>query len=161
MPCYDSAIEVTKMNYLHRFQIKAPLSSVAAFHQKHTSMGEITPPPIRVEFHRLPADFSDGGELEFTLWFGPIPIRWTASIEGASASGFTDRLVTGPFSQWVHRHIFVQVDDQTTEVIDQIGLRLKPHLLWGPVGLAFALGLPVLFAYRGWKTRRLLEKGSL
>lgn len=146
------------MNYHHRFQIQAPLSRVAAFHQQHTSMGAITPPPIRVEFQRLPADFS--GELEFTLWFGPLPIRWMACIEDVSDTGFTDRQVKGPFSEWVHRHSFVPVDDHTTEVVDRISLKLKPHLLWGPVGLAFTLGLPFLFAYRGWKTRRLLEAGA-
>jgi ligand-binding SRPBCC domain-containing protein len=149
------------MNYLHRFRIKAPLSSVAAFHHKHTSMGKITPPPIRVEFHHLPPMFPEGGELEFTLWFGPLPIRWRASIEDVSDSGFTDRQLSGPFSQWVHRHSFIPLDEATTEVIDQISLRLKPHPFWGVVGLAFSLGLPVLFAYRSWKTRRLLEKGSL
>ena len=146
------------MNYLHRFQVKAPLSRVAAFHQQHTSMSAITPPPMRVEYQRLPADFS--GELEFTLWFGPLPIRWIARIEDVSASGFTDRQVSGPFAKWEHRHSFHSVDDQTTEVVDQISLQLKSHPVWGPVGLAFMLGLPFLFAYRGWKTRRLLEKGS-
>ena len=34
---------------------------------------------------------------------------------------------------------------------------LKPHPVWGLVGLAMWLGLPLLFAFRGWKTRRLLE----
>jgi ligand-binding SRPBCC domain-containing protein len=96
--------------------------------------------------------------MEFTLRFGPLPIRWSASIEDITDSGFTDRQLSGPFSEWVHRHIFNQVDDQTTEVLDQITLKLKSHPIWGPIGLAFVLGLPVLFAYRAWKTRRLLEK---
>ena len=96
--------------------------------------------------------------MDFTLWFGPLPIRWSASIEDVSQTGFTDRQLSGPFGAWVHRHSFVRLDDETTEVIDAITLRLKPHPLWGPVGLGFVLGLPVLFAFRGWKTRRLLEK---
>jgi ligand-binding SRPBCC domain-containing protein len=87
-------------------------------------------------------------------------MHWAASIEEVSESGFTDRQLSGPFSKWVHRHSFTQVDDRTTEVIDQISLELKPHPFWGLVGLCFLLGLPVLFAYRAWKTRRLLEKGS-
>jgi ligand-binding SRPBCC domain-containing protein len=148
------------MNYLHRFQVKAPLSSVAAFHQQPASMGAITPPPIRVELQRVPETLSSGGGMDFTLWFGPLPMHWAASVEEVSESGFTDRQLSGPFSKWVHRHSFTQVDDRTTEVIDQISLELKPHSFWGLVGLCFLLGLPVLFAYRAWKTRRLLEKGS-
>jgi hypothetical protein len=30
-------------------------------------------------------------------------------------------------------------------------------LSWGVIGLAMWLGLPFLFAFRAWKTRRLLE----
>jgi ligand-binding SRPBCC domain-containing protein len=123
-------------------------------------MAAITPPPIRVHLQRVPTTLSGGGEMEFTLWFGPLPIHWAARIEDVSESGFTDCLLAGPFAQWVHRHSFVRVDDHTTEVIDQISLQLKPHPYWGPVGLGFRIGLPALFAYRAWKTRRLLEKGS-
>jgi ligand-binding SRPBCC domain-containing protein len=145
------------MKYLHHFRIETPLSSVVAFHQRPTSLGAITPPPIWVQMHRVPANFFTGCIMDFTLWFGPLPIHWVSSIEDVSESGFTDRQLSGPYSTWVHRHSFVRVDDQTTEVIDQISLQLKSHPLWGPVGLGFRLGLPALFAYRAWKTRRLLE----
>ena len=124
-------------------------------------MGAITPPPVRVELQRASEMLSNGGEMAFTLWLGPLPIHWVARIEDVSEAGFTDRQVSGPFEEWVHCHSFVRVDDGTTEVIDQISLRLKAHLLWGLVDLGFVLGLPVLFAYRAWKTRRLLEKGAV
>ncbi len=123
-------------------------------------MGAITPPPIRVQLHRAPpALLSGDDEMDFTLWFGPLPIHWVARIEDVSESGFTDRQLSGPFSKWVHRHSFVRIDDRTTEVIDHITLRLKPHPFWGLIGLGFWLGLPALFAYRAWKTSRLLGKG--
>lgn len=148
------------MRYTHRFQVKAPLSRVAVFHQQPGSLGAITPPPVRVELRRAPKSLSEGGEMAFTLWLGPLPIHWTAMIEDVSNAGFTDHQVSGPFAEWVHRHSFVQVDENTTEVVDQINLHLKAHLLWGMVGLGFVLGLPVMFAYRAWKTRRLLERGE-
>lgn len=149
------------MKYIHRFLIAAPQNEVAAFHQQSASMGLITPPPIRVQLHKAPKELSLEGEMDFTLWFGPWPIHWLASIEAVSESGFTDRQLKGPFAEWVHRHSFVKVNDHLTEVIDQITLRLKPHFIWGSIGLGFWLGLPVLFAYRGWKTRRLIEQGSV
>lgn len=148
------------MKYIHRFRVNAPLPSVAAFHQQASSMAAITPPPVRVEIHRTPQPLSNGGEMDFSLWFGPLPIHWTASIEDMSEKGFTDRQVRGPFAEWVHRHSFRRIDDQTTEVIDQIEMRIKSQPLWALVGLGFVIGLPGLFAYRGWKTRRLLERGS-
>lgn len=121
-------------------------------------MAAITPPPIRVELLRVPQSLSGEGEMDFNLWFGPLPIHWSALIEAASDTGFTDRQLKGPFATWEHCHSFVAVDDRTTEVIDQVSLRLKPHLLWGAFGLLFVLGLPAFFGYRAWKTRRLLGK---
>jgi hypothetical protein len=49
------------------------------------------------------------------------------------------------------------VDEQTTEVVDEVSLRLSSQPLWWLVGLGMQLGLPILFGYRGYKTRRILE----
>jgi ligand-binding SRPBCC domain-containing protein len=149
------------MQYKHNFKVNAPQPVVAAFHMRSGSMGAITPPPIRTQVHSAPADLSTGGEMDFTLWFGPFPIHWKALIENVSRSGFVDRQISGPFTAWVHRHSFEPLPEGGTEVVDNIRLHFKLHLWWGLVGLGFWLGLPFLFAYRGWKTRRLLESSPV
>jgi len=146
------------MNYQHRFQVKAPLDAVVEFHAHSNSMGAITPPPVRVKVHQAPPRLSDGDIMDFTLWLGPLPLHWMARIENITPDGFTDRQVRGPFRQWVHRHTFVPIDETTTEVVDRIEFKLKPHPFWALIGLGMGLTLPLLFAYRGWKTRRILEK---
>ncbi len=95
--------------------------------------------------------------MAFTLKAGPIPIHWVARFENVSPAGFIDRQIKGPFQEWVHQHKFRAIEDNLTEVSDEVTVKLKRSLIWGPVGLAMWLGLPFLFAYRGWKTRRLLE----
>jgi ligand-binding SRPBCC domain-containing protein len=144
------------MRYQHVFRVEAPLSAVAAFHSRSSSMPAITPPPIVVRVHQAPAVLQDGDEMDFTLWLGPLPVRWRARIEDVTPASFVDRQLDGPMGHWVHQHSFVPVDANTTDVVDEVDLGLRPHLFWGPVGLGMVLGLPVLFAYRGWKTRRLL-----
>lgn len=146
------------MKYHHRFQVKAPLSEVAAFHRLPDSMGAITPPPIRVESHRAPSELSDGAEMEFTLHFGPVHLPWLARMENVTDSGFTDRQVHGPFEEWSHQHIFNQVGADVTEVIDQVTAQVKRSMGGYIVGWTMWLGMPFLFAYRGWKTRSLLER---
>jgi ligand-binding SRPBCC domain-containing protein len=145
------------MNFQHRFRVQASISQVAEFHRHSASMAAITPPPIIVKIQRAPSVLADGDEMAFTMWLGPFPVHWLARIEMVSATGFTDRQLSGPFSEWVHRHTFVALDQNTTEVVDEITLRLRPHLLWLPVGLGMWLGLPILFAYRAWKTKRMLS----
>jgi ligand-binding SRPBCC domain-containing protein len=89
-----------------------------------------------------------------------LPIRWKARIENLSETGFRDHQLRGPFSAWVHEHLFIQVDSDTTEVQDKIRLQIRSHIIWFWVGLSFYLGLPLLFKYRSWKTRRMLERGA-
>jgi ligand-binding SRPBCC domain-containing protein len=120
-------------------------------------MPAITPPPMIVRVHRAPERLGSGDEMDFTLWAGPIPLRWVARIDQASQTGFTDRQLRGPFAGWVHRHNFARVSDSETDVVDDVEVELSRRPLRRAVGAAMWLGLPLLFAYRGWKTRRLLE----
>ena len=145
------------MNYRHRFQVHAPLARVSAFHGKSASMGAITPPPLSVRLHHAPDVLGEGDEIDFSLGVGPISIRWLARIERFSSNGFTDRQVQGPFAEWVHRHSFNALDDQTTEVVDVITLRPRSHPWWRLVGMGMWASLPILFAFRASKTRRILQ----
>jgi ligand-binding SRPBCC domain-containing protein len=63
----------------------------------------------------------------------------------------------GPFAEWFHLHGFVEVDDHTTDVLDEITLRLRLQLFWWFIGLRMRLDLPLIFASRAWKTKHMLE----
>lgn len=95
--------------------------------------------------------------MAFTLWAGPLPIRWVACIEDASEQGFSDRQLSGPFGSWVHRHGFDRVDDHTTDVVDRIEAAYSKHPFWAVVGRLMWLGMPLLFAFRARRTRAILE----
>jgi ligand-binding SRPBCC domain-containing protein len=145
------------MIVLNTYRINAPLEQVAAFHRRSANMAAITPPPILVRMHAAPEELSDGDQMAFTLWFGPLPVYWRARVEHASQNGFEDHQIDGPFQKWVHHHRFNALNETTTEVTDEVHLQLKakfPDLL---IGLGMLLGMPLLFAYRAWKTRRLVE----
>ena len=146
------------MNYQHRFRVQAPLQAVADFHSYPDAMSAITPPPIFVQVHSAPPRVAEGRPMDFTMWLGPLPLRWQARFEDVTATGFVDRMVQGPMNVWRHRHSFVAIDEHSTEVVDEVEVKPRLHPLWGPVGLGMALNLPVLFAFRQWQTRRLLAQ---
>jgi ligand-binding SRPBCC domain-containing protein len=145
------------MRYQHSFQINRPQSEVLEFHRHPTALEGITPPPIIMRMHQAPDPLKEGDEMRFTMWVGPFPIRWHSRIEDVDDHGFTDRQLEGPFLRWIHRHEFISLAKDETEAKDNIEFTFRPHLIWGPVGLGMALGLPVLFGFRAWKTKRLLE----
>jgi ligand-binding SRPBCC domain-containing protein len=148
------------MKYRHTFTVSAPLAAVSAFHRRPENMGSLTPPPVIVRVHRAPQEISEGDEVEFTLWFGPLPVRWLARFDQVSDRSFIDSLASGPFRRWDHRHTFKPVGERCTQVSDEIVLALRHHPFWAVFGLAMRLSLPLLFFYRQWRTRKHLEGGS-
>ena len=145
------------MQYHHRFVVKAPQCAVADFHRNSDSMGAITPPPVVVRVHSAPPKLGEGDQMDFTMWLGPLPIHWLARIEQTTPVSFVDRQLSGPFSAWEHLHTYLAQDQSTTVVVDQVTATLSDHWFWRFVGLGMWISLPILFAYRGWKTRRILQ----
>lgn len=142
------------MKYRHAFRVAAPLEAVAAFHRDPRALKWLSPPPIVMRFHNM-EPMAEGSITEFTMWAGLLPIRWRARHSGVDPlRGFVDEQVSGPYRRWVHRHVFSRLDEHTTEVKDEIDASLRPHVLWGPVGLTMWVSLPLLFAYRSRQTRR-------
>jgi ligand-binding SRPBCC domain-containing protein len=142
------------MKYIHKFTVQAPLAAVAAFHQDSRALRMLTPPPIWVQFHRVDP-LAEGSVADFSMWFGLIPVRWTAVHSEVTANGFVDTQQRGPFRSWQHRHTFQPLNVQATGVIDEIEAEpgnLISRIMW--------LTLPILFAYRAWRTRRALRKAG-
>jgi ligand-binding SRPBCC domain-containing protein len=148
------------MRYTHQFSVQAPMAVVIEFHARSNSMAAITPPPIIVRIHQAPPVLKNGDHMRFTLWLGPLPLHWTAQIETDSPESFIDRQVSGPFELWEHRHSFSIVGDGRVLVQDEVNAKLKSHPVWWLAGACMWLGMPVLFAYRGWKTKKLLTQNS-
>ena len=145
------------MRYRHSFRVRAPLARVADFHRKAESLRLLTPPPMMLRIIESPPILGSADVMRFSMGIGPTRLEWAARIEGFSETGFLDRQLSGPFAAWTHRHTFVPIDAGTTEVRDEIRADIMLHPILAPLGLAMWAGLPALFAYRAFQTRRLLE----
>jgi ligand-binding SRPBCC domain-containing protein len=146
----------------HRSTMPTTLEQMWAFHDAPNAFTTLTPPPIFVQMHRNERTSLTSGEVEFTLWFGPLPVRWTARHEpGPTPTSFIDRQVKGPMDYWEHQHIMQEVPGGV-ELIDRITLgypkafprSLFTHLLFG------ALPLRILFVYRHLRTRLAVTRGT-
>lgn len=138
----------------YKFMVDAPLQAVSDFHHDTRVLKILTPPPVFVtvqEFEPLGED----SRARFTMWFGPIPLRWEAVHSNVSVNGFTDTQVKGPLKAWEHTHRFTAVSPTVTQVHEHIeyehdsGLRgLFSRLFFNKPGLLF------LFSARKLITRR-------
>ncbi len=137
------------------FDVDASVARVAAFHGDTRVLQRLTPGYVQI--HRSDP-LADGAIAEFTVWFGPMPIRWRALHRDVGPNGFTDVQERGPLNSWTHTHRFEPIDDATTRVTEHIEYEyaagwegVRGRLLFGPVALQ------ILFSYRAWRTRRALR----
>ncbi len=129
-----------------------------AFHQDPRALSRLTMPPTFIQVLRDDRKSLTEGEIEFTLWLGPLPVRWVARhAPGPIATSFADQMVRGPMARWEHLHLFEPAGEHT-RLVDRITYAYK-----GGIGGLFTRlvfdGLPLrlLFVYRHWRTRRALE----
>ena len=115
------------LTFHYTFIVAAPVTAVSAFHHDTRVLRKLTPPPIFVQIHRL-APLGEGSEAEFTLWFGPIPVRWLAVHSQVGPHGFTDTQVRGPLQMWQHTHRFTAVSPTRTQVTESIVYEYAPGL---------------------------------
>lgn len=102
-----------------RFKVAAPVTAVSAFHHDTRILKKLSPPPIFVQIHHF-EPLGEGSEAAFTLWFGPLPIRWLAIHSNVSEHGFTDTQKRGPMRAWAHTHRFIALSPAETEVHEHI-----------------------------------------
>ncbi|MDX2140742.1 MAG: cyclase [Chloroflexota bacterium] len=125
-----------------------------AFHAAPGAFGRLTPPPIMVQMHRNDIQGLVAGDVEFTLWMGPIPVRWHAQhAPGINATSFVDFQVSGPMAYWYHEHMITDKEGGV-ELRDRIRIAHKPGIAGILTRLLFD-GLPLrfLFIYRHLRTR--------
>jgi ligand-binding SRPBCC domain-containing protein len=144
----------------HRSVIAATLEQVIAFHEDPKAFSRLTPPPPLMFMQVLRDDRTSltNGELEFRLWFGPIPVRWLARHEpGPIPTSFVDRMIAGPMHYWEHQHIFREAAGGV-ELTDHVTLAHKPGLYGLFTRLIFdGPPLRMLFIYRHWRTKLALR----
>lgn len=136
----------------YSFEVAAPVDKVVTFHHDTRVLQRLTPGYVRL---RRRDPLADGAIAEFTVWLGPIPIRWRALHRDVGPNGFTDIQDEGPMKSWVHTHRFEPIGASTTRVTEHIEYEygggwdgVRGRLFFGP------LALRALFAFRAWRTQR-------
>ena len=147
--------------FFFRFEVDAPLQTVSDFHDSTNVLKRLSPPPMFVQVHEF-EPLGEGSNARFTLWLGPIPLRWHARHENVSVNGFTDVQVSGPMAAWRHTHRFEATADGRTVVTEHIAYEHPA----GPKGLLTRLlfnkaGLYFLFTYRKLVTRAATQDKTL
>jgi uncharacterized protein len=102
-----------------------PASAEAAFawHERPGALERLTPPWERVEVVERTGGIEDGAGATLRVHTGPFRFRWVAvHRDYVQGRQFVDQQVEGPFSHWVHRHLFEPMGPAASRYTDRIEL---------------------------------------
>lgn len=160
--------------YERETRVHAPLEDVWAFHSTTDGLVALTPSWLDLTVESVsgpdgeanPEELGEGSVVELSVRpFGVGQRRHTKSVverrqRDDGAALFQDRMVEGPFAEWIHTHAFYASNGDTI-IRDRVEYEL-PH---GPVGTVAArgmvAGLEPMFRHRHRRARELLEDRSL
>lgn len=134
------------------------LEKMQGFHQSEDAFSKLIPPPMIGQIREDNRSSNTEGDLKFTLWMGPIPIKWHARHEaGPTETSFADLMVSGPMAYWRHEHIF-EVVEGGVKLTDRVSLAHKGGIQGILTRLMFdGIPLRILFFYRHLRTKMAVE----
>jgi ligand-binding SRPBCC domain-containing protein len=148
----------TTKTFEHSSVMHTTVEKLVAFHAAPDAFSKLNMPGTFAQVHRRDLPTMTEGEVEFTLWLGPIPVRWHARHEPTvNEHSFADNQVNGPMAYWRHEHI-IEPEGDGVRLTDRITLAHKDGLAGLFTRLLFdGFPLKLLFTYRHWVTRRDVE----
>jgi uncharacterized protein (TIGR01777 family) len=102
-----------------------PASAEAAFawHGRPGAFERLSPPWERIEVVERAGGIEDGGRATLKVHVGPVSLRWVVEHrDHLPGRRFVDEQVEGPFSHWVHQHLFEPVGAEASRYTDRIEL---------------------------------------
>lgn len=138
--------------------MKTTIAELSAFHEQPDAFNKLNMPPIIIQMHGDNRTSMTEGDLKFTMWLGPIPVKWHVEHQpGPTENSFADMQLSGPMGYWRHEHIYEQADGGA-RLIDRVTIAHKPGLQGLLTRLMFdGLPLRILFFYRHLRTKFAVE----
>jgi ligand-binding SRPBCC domain-containing protein len=109
----------------HTVALSASPAQVFGWYTDLENVRRMTPPELHLRILRAETPLRAGSRVLFSIRpkFIPLEINWLLQVEAfEEGARFSERLITGPFEHWVHRHEFHPTEGG--------GCRLVDHIEW-------------------------------
>ena len=138
--------------------LPVPRAKVFEFFADAGNLEKITPPELG--FHIItpqPMHLAEGSIIEYILKLRGFPIRWRTLIsQWDPPYQFIDEQLKGPYKQWMHRHLFAELENGETSIEDIVHYRLPLEPLGDTLHFMVRGELDRIFDYREKAVREIL-----
>ena len=106
--------------------IELPIREVFDFFAEAGNLERITPQELNFQIVTpQPFELKRGSLIDYKLSLHGIPLTWRTGItEWDPPFSFVDTQLSGPYSQWIHRHTFTELEPNKTLIEDEVRYRL-------------------------------------
>lgn len=137
-----------------------PRQRVFDFFADAANLERITPPELN--FHIVtpqPIEMLQGALIDYRLKLRGLPVRWRTEISVWNPPHeFVDRQLNGPYAQWIHRHMFTELEPNKTLIEDEVKYRLPLEPLGDIAHFIVRRELDYIFDFRQKTVAALLQK---
>jgi ligand-binding SRPBCC domain-containing protein len=147
------------MRFVKESVINASAERVFAFHEAPDAFERLQPPWQTTRIVQPPISLAVGTQVILQVKVGPL---WQTIVAEHVAyepgTMFADRMVKGPFANWLHKHIVTPRGDNQCVLTDDIEYDLPLGILGRTFGGRFAQrNLERMFDFRHQVTRKACE----
>ena len=139
-----------------------PREQVFEFFSSAANLERIT--PAELNFHITtpqPIEMREGALIDYRLSLHGFPLSWQTRISKWDPPyEFVDEQLSGPYKQWIHRHIFTELDANTTLIRDEVRYRLPLEPLGDIAHFIVERQLKNIFDHREEAVRKYFEEAS-
>lgn len=141
-------------------ELDLPREEVFAFFSDAVNLERIT--PAELGFHIVtpqPLKLECGALIDYKLSLHGIPMTWRTEITvWDPPNEFVDTQLSGPYSQWIHRHTFTELGPERTLIEDEVRYRLPLEPLGDLAHFIVRGQLERIFDFRQTSVSKLLLK---
>jgi hypothetical protein len=115
--------------FIRKTDMTVPVAEAFAWHERPGALERLTPPWVVMRNIRKSGGIKIGATVEMDLC-APVGSMKMVAEHTAYVKNtlFQDRMVKGPFSQWIHTHLFHSRGDNQSCLEDKVQYRLPLHL---------------------------------
>jgi ligand-binding SRPBCC domain-containing protein len=134
---------------LDSIEIDRPIDEVFAFFADAQNLEKITPKDLGFNIISPIEKLHEGSIIDYRLSLYGFSMKWRTEISvWDPPHEFIDTQLSGPYSQWIHRHRFTSLDANRTSIEDEVRYRLPLEPFGDIAHFIVRRELEKIFAFR-------------
>jgi len=142
-----------------KLTLDLPREQIFEFFADAGNLERITPPQLNFHISTPhPIKIEKGTLIDYKLKLRGFSLTWRTQItEWNPPVSFTDAALKSPYKQWIHRHVFTELEKNKTLIEDEVKYRL-PFAPFGDLAHFFVQKeLNSIFDFRQKKVLEMLQ----